>query len=64
MRWLKIIVLGAVICVAGGEFWGCDQMPPIDQNFDSSIGADFRPPPPPEDAGVDATTDAGEPGAP
>ncbi|HTB58664.1 MAG TPA: hypothetical protein VLC06_12375 [Polyangia bacterium] len=58
MRWLKIILLGAVICVAGGEFLACDQMPPIDENFDSSLGADFKAPP--EDAGADAATAAVE----
>jgi hypothetical protein len=57
-------LLGAVLCVAAGEFLACDQMPPIDQNFDSSVGADFRAPPPSEDAGPDAPTDAGEPTAP
>jgi hypothetical protein len=64
MRWLKIILLGAVISVAGGLLLACDQMPPIDQHFDSSLGADFKPPPPQEDAGSDAATDAGEPGTP
>ena len=61
MRCLKIIVLSAVICVAAGEFLACDQMPPIDQNFDSSLGEDFRAPPPPKDAEPDAATDAGAP---
>ena len=64
MRWLKIIVLGAVICIAGGELLACDQMPPIDQNFDSSLGEDFKAPPPPMDAGADAATAAEEPAAP
>ena len=62
MRWLKIILFGAVIGVAGGELLACDQLPPIDQNFDSSLGADFQPPP--EDAGADAATAAVQADAP
>jgi hypothetical protein len=58
MHWSKLIVLGAVICVAGGELLGCDPTPPIDENFDSSLGADFKAPP--EDAGADAATAAVE----
>jgi hypothetical protein len=64
MHWSKLIVLGAVICVAGGELLGCDPTPPIDENFDSSLGEDFRAPPPPEDAGADTATDAGAQAAP
>ncbi len=53
-------MLGATLCLAGAEFLGCDQMPPVDQNFDSSLGADFKPPQQ-ADAGPDAGADAGAP---
>ena len=46
MRWGRWIVLGFVVCLIGAQISGCDQMPPIDQNFDSSVGEDFRAPPP------------------
>lgn len=57
-RWLSVILRGA-LCVGGAQLLACDQMEPIDQNFDSSLGADFRAPP--QDATVDATVDAGAP---
>ena len=31
------------LCLAA-EHSGCDQTPPIDEHFDSSLGADFKPP--------------------
>jgi hypothetical protein len=50
-RWAWII-LRAALCFGGAQLLACDQREPIDQNFDSSLGADFRAPP--EDASVDA----------
>ncbi len=44
-------LLGLVI-LGGPQLLACDQTPPVDQNFDSSLGADFQAPP----------TDAGTPG--
>ena len=50
MRCWKALLIG--VCLAFAFIAGCDQMEPIDQNFDSSVGADFRPP-------ADATSDGG-----
>jgi hypothetical protein len=44
MRALKAILIGAGLCLAAGHVAGCDQTPPIDEHFDSSLGADFKPP--------------------
>jgi hypothetical protein len=55
----RIIVFGAGLFLAGVWFLGCDQMPPVDVNFDSSLGADFKAPP--EDAGQEPAPDAGAP---
>ena len=63
-RRLRIAILGITLGSAGVGFLGCDQMPPIDQNFDSSLGEDFKPPPPPTDAGTETGSDAGEESAP
>jgi hypothetical protein len=52
MRSLKAIVIGAGLCLAAVHVAGCDQTPPIDENFDSSLGADFKPP-------ADTTPDGG-----
>jgi hypothetical protein len=41
--WKAFVIVGA-ICLGATHLAGCDQMPPIDENFDSSLGADFRPP--------------------
>jgi hypothetical protein len=62
MRRLRIVMFGTALGLAGTQFLGCDQMPPIDQNFDSSLGEDFKPPPPPQDAGSVTGPDAGEAG--
>jgi len=43
-----------LLCLVGPQLLACDQTPPVDQNFDSSLGADFQAPP----------TDAGTPDAP
>jgi hypothetical protein len=43
--------------LAGAVIAACDQTEPIDQNFDSSLGADFRAPAYTPDAGA---TDAGD----
>lgn len=59
---LRLVLLGITLAFVGVEFLGCDQMPPIDEHFDSSLGADFKPPP--EDAGPDAGSVASEVGAP
>jgi hypothetical protein len=64
LRRARIIVCGAAFFLAGVELLGCDPTPPIDLHFDSSLGADFKPPPPQEDAGVGIPSDAGEAGAP
>jgi hypothetical protein len=61
-RRVRIVILGIALGSAGVEFLGCDQMPPIDEHFDSSLGADFKPPP--QDAGSDAGSVASEVGAP
>ena len=57
-----IIILGITLGAVGVGFLGCDQMLPIDEHFDSSLGADFRPPP--QDAGPDTGSAASEVGAP
>jgi len=59
---IVVVVVGIALGSAGVAFLGCDQMPPIDKNFDSSLGADYRPPP--QDAGSDAGSVASEEGAP
>lgn len=51
-------MFGASFFLAGAAFLGCDQTPPIDEHFDSSLGADFEPPP--QDAGADADSVASE----
>jgi hypothetical protein len=61
-RWAWII-LRAALCVGGAQLLACDQMEPIDENFDSSLGADFRAPP--QDASVDTgAPDGGAAGSP
>ena len=60
-RGVRIVILGITLGFAV-EFLGCDQTPPIDVNFDSSVGADFRAPP--EDAGTDTGSVASEVSAP
>ncbi|HEY6478241.1 MAG TPA: hypothetical protein VI456_16800 [Polyangia bacterium] len=52
MRSLKALLIGAELCLVAAHVAGCDQTPPIDENFDSSLGADFRAP-------TDATPDGG-----
>ena len=64
LRCPAIIVLGAGLFFTGVALVGCDQMPPIDVNFDSSVGADFTPPLPPPDAAPEAIPDAGAADAP
>ena len=59
---LRIVILGITLACVAAEFLGCDQMPPIDEHFDSSLGADFRAPP--QDAGQDTGSVASEVGAP
>jgi hypothetical protein len=61
-RRLRIVLLGITLGFVNVEFLGCDQMLPIDEHFDSSLGADFKPPP--DDAGPDAGSVASEAGAP
>jgi hypothetical protein len=56
-RRLRIVILGIALGSAGVEFLGCDQRPPIDEHFDSSLGADFKAPP--QDAGADTGADTG-----
>ena len=58
----RIVLLGITLGFVGVEFLGCDQMLPIDEHFDSSLGADFKPPP--EDAGTDTGSVASEVAAP
>jgi hypothetical protein len=53
MRWGRWIVLGFAVSLIGAQISGCDQMPPIDQNFDSSVGEDFKAP------AADSSQDAG-----
>lgn len=48
----RTILIGAGLWLTGASAAGCDQMQPIDQNFDSSLGADFRTP-------ADAVPDGG-----
>ncbi len=52
MKSWKAFTIVAGICLGATQLAGCDQMPPVDENFDSSLGADFRPP-------ADATPDGG-----
>jgi hypothetical protein len=48
----RTLLIGAGLWLTGASAAGCDQMQPIDQNFDSGLGADFRPP-------ADAVPDGG-----
>ncbi len=59
---VSIVILGLTLGGAVVAFVGCDQTPPIDENFDSSLGADFQAPP--EDAGTDTGSVASEVSAP
>ncbi|HEY4394573.1 MAG TPA: hypothetical protein VGP64_10940 [Polyangia bacterium] len=52
IRAWRALLLGVGLFLAGVAIAGCDQMEPIDQNFDSSLGADFRAP-------ADAAPDGG-----
>ncbi len=61
-RRLTIIIVGITLAAVGLGFLGCDQMPPIDEHFDSSLGADFKPPL--QDAGPDTGSVASDVGAP
>jgi hypothetical protein len=58
MKPWSAIVLGAAVGLATVHFAGCAETPPIDENFDSSVGADFRAPADTTSDGG-ATTDAG-----
>ena len=51
-----LAVLAAVLAL------GCDPTPAVDQNFDSSLGADFVPPPADAGVGGAASATAGESG--
>jgi hypothetical protein len=62
LRRSRIVVFGAALVLTGVAFLGCDPTPPIDVNFDSSLGADFKAPP--EDAGQQTAPDAGDTSAP
>ena len=53
-----------MLCLVGTQSLSCDQTPPVDQNFDSSLGDDFKAPLPTPDAGPDAGPAAAAPGAP
>jgi hypothetical protein len=64
LRCPAILVLGAGLLFSSIALVGCDQMPPVDVNFDSSVGADFTPPLPPADAAPEAIPDAGAADAP
>jgi hypothetical protein len=44
--------------LAGAAIAACDQTEPIDENFDSSLGADFRAPAATADAGATDAADA------
>lgn len=48
-------LLGGLLLLGGPQLLACDQTPPVDQNFDSGLGADFRAPP------VDAGTPDADP---
>lgn len=61
-RFLKLLILGITLGSSAVEVQGCDQTPPIDQNFDSSLGEDFKPPA--QDAAPDAGPVASEEVAP
>ena len=65
-RW-RAMLIGGGLWLAGATIGGCDQMEPIDQNFDSSLGADFRPPAdaaPADGAADGGATDGAEAAAP
>jgi len=64
LRCPAILGLGAGLLLTSIALGGCDQMPPTDVNFDSSVGADFTPPLPPPDGAHDAVPDAGAADAP
>jgi hypothetical protein len=57
MRTWRAILIGVGLWLAGAAIAACDQTEPIDQNFDSSLGADF---PAPADAPDGGATDAAD----
>jgi hypothetical protein len=64
MRWYRTLAFGGMLCLVGTQCLSCDQTPPIDQNFDSSLGDDFKAPPTTPDAGPDAGSGAADTSAP
>ena len=58
MRAWRAILIAVGLWLAGAAIAACDQTEPIDQNFDSSLGADFRAPTDTPDAGATDAADA------
>jgi hypothetical protein len=56
----RALLIGGGLWLAGAAIGACDQMEPIDQNFDSSLGADFRAPADTPDAGATDAMDAAD----
>ncbi|HVV48323.1 MAG TPA: hypothetical protein VHO06_01570 [Polyangia bacterium] len=56
------VLLRFALCLAGAQLLSCDETPPIDEHFDSSLGEDFKPPP--GDAGTPADAADGDVAAP
>lgn len=62
----RATLVGAGLWLAGATIPACDQMEAIDQNFDSSVGADFRAPadPTPDGGATDTANAAATDAAP
>lgn len=59
IRAWRALLIGVGLCLAGAAIVACDQTEPVDQNFDSSLGADFRAPADTvQDAGASDAADA------
>jgi hypothetical protein len=60
----RTIAFAGALGLLGTQLVSCDQTPPIDQNFDSSLGDDFKAPATVDaapDGAADAGSDAGTP---
>lgn len=62
MRLGRTIALAGALGLVGTQLVSCDQTPPVDQNFDSSLGDDFKPPATPDAAPDGPAVDAADAG--
>ena len=60
MRAWRAVLIAVGLWLAGAAIAACDQTEPVDQNFDSSLGADFRAPADTPDAGAADAMDAAD----